>query len=635
MKQVKQLLNGTNMKQAIVAVFLMLGVLFQAWFLLSQARQDLDLIAAAIGQHGLWRSAMFSQGRRFAQYVRFLNENIPPDGRVVLPSWSTGRREIGRTPFMQFFLAPRQVINCPDPRCIQKLSKPNTYILILGKFTENEATVGSQNILMFDDQWGLALPEGARPARQDAMPAFKNLAGILSATAWPCLWLALLAASGYFWVDYLIGNCDPLIKLPLGYGLGLSAISTLISLVSLLGAPLSASLVLAATGVLLAAALAARYASYRRRSDFPPTEKPHSIDIWQILFLLLGAIAGLVSVGEGYHATDEILLWGAKGYGIASQASIYAAPAWGTSTLAYPLHLPILIACFRLLFGETLPASKLAFPIYSVALSFVLYHTFIRTGFRRALAGPATLLVVTAPILFRHATLAYANLALGFYLFGAVTLLGESLRPSNARRSDGMALLGGLFLAAAAWTRPEGLALAWSGIAVTLGAAYYFQREQLSGRRLALLVSPLLVYSLFWWWIKTRIYAGVFPRSGLAAKALSQIASGNLHLREAAFIGNFALRSFLTFETWGFLGIALLTVTVFALARIRKWKTAPLALCVGLLYWGIIAGIYFATSYDTFYDISWWVHTGLDRISIPAVLLLWSGGLIFKLENNA
>jgi hypothetical protein len=38
-------------------------------------------------------------------------------------------------------------------------------------------------------------------------------------------------------------------------------------------------------------------------------------------------------------------------------------------------------------------------------------------------------------------------------------------------------------------------------------------------------------------------------------------------------------------------------------------------------------GVYYLTSYDTAHDISWWVDTGLDRMMLPGLLLLWIGGI--------
>ncbi|GAG12673.1 unnamed protein product, partial [marine sediment metagenome] len=118
----------------LVTLLLAVGVLFQAGYLLRNASLDLERIARSIGQTALWRGAKFNQGQRFANYVQFLHQNVPEDGRVVLPPAGVGPRALGFTPFMQFFLAPREVINCSDFDCLRDLSREDTYILVVGEF---------------------------------------------------------------------------------------------------------------------------------------------------------------------------------------------------------------------------------------------------------------------------------------------------------------------------------------------------------------------------------------------------------------------------------------------------------------------------------------------------------------------
>ena len=62
-----------------------------------------------------------------------------------------------------------------------------------------------------------------------------------------------------------------------------------------------------------------------------------------------------------------------KGYGIAAARSLDTVAKWGTNTLPYPLHVPVLIASFRMLFGEVLPAAKMLFSAYYLALVVLIY----------------------------------------------------------------------------------------------------------------------------------------------------------------------------------------------------------------------------------------------------------------------
>ena len=152
-----------KLKTLFLSVFLVAGILFQGWDLLDAAIQDLIQVRNAIGQSGLWRSANFAQGQRFANYIRFLHENIPEDGRVVLPPEGIGPKSISTTPYMQFFLAPRQVINCTEPDCLENLSTENTYILAVRNFPGQALSSTGGEVHMFDDQWGVVLPKDAQP----------------------------------------------------------------------------------------------------------------------------------------------------------------------------------------------------------------------------------------------------------------------------------------------------------------------------------------------------------------------------------------------------------------------------------------------------------------------------------------
>ena len=148
-------------RYTVVTILLSLGVLFQAGYLLRNASNDLERIARSIGQTALWRGAKFNQGQRFANYVQFLHQNVPEDGRVVLPPAEVGSRALGFTPFMQFFLAPREVINCSDFGCLRDLSREDTYILVVGEFPGDGYF--PQDQLMFDESWGVILSKNHTP----------------------------------------------------------------------------------------------------------------------------------------------------------------------------------------------------------------------------------------------------------------------------------------------------------------------------------------------------------------------------------------------------------------------------------------------------------------------------------------
>ncbi len=82
----KSRLTSDHTIKTIAILLLAAGVLLQALSLVSPLRSDLLVVWKTVGQPGLWRSANFSGGLNFANYIRFLVEAIPADARVVLPA---------------------------------------------------------------------------------------------------------------------------------------------------------------------------------------------------------------------------------------------------------------------------------------------------------------------------------------------------------------------------------------------------------------------------------------------------------------------------------------------------------------------------------------------------------------------
>ena len=607
-------------------LFLLAGVLIQAAIVLAIWLPELVGVRRAFGMPAGWRGANFSQGGRFADYVLFLNAGIPEEGRVVLPPVGFGPKSLGATPIMQFFLSPRRVINCTASDCIQNLSIENTYVLVVGAFPGEGAAGQFAEQRMFDDKWGVLRPVGAPigMSEEARLPAFERMVDILKAALPPLLWLAVLALSGTLLVNWLAPGLPGLMQLSLGYGLGLSTLTVGLGLAWLAGAPLGKLSVYSATALLILAAAA----FYRRRNPGIPDHsgKFRHIIPWVLIFLFVAGVAAFLAVGLGYSVSDEIVLWGAKGYGIAASGSLAHVQDWGTNTVRYPLHIPILIAAFKSLFGETLPASKLAFSGYYLALLLFTFSNLIWKGVRPSRAGLATALLGTIPLAFRHATLAYANLPLAYTLLCGVVLVSEALHKNGDLHPWRLYSLSGLMLCASAWARPEGLALALVGTLVLVGVNVLRRVRPAATWHIAALLLPIAVYGAFWIALLAAAYTRPAGRSDLLGNALAAISRGQLHLGEMVYILRRMVGDLFEPRIWGVLGMALLVAAILYLRRNRPHQPQASSLTLsGLVFIGVIIGMYYLTSYDTAHDISWWVGTGLGRMMLPAVFLLWIG----------
>ncbi len=602
----------------VLALLIMVGILYQAsattWRSVEPARQ----VWRAIGKSGFWRGVNFSAGQEFANYLEFLDQALPKDAQVILPPDGVGPPAISRTPYMQFFLAPRQVANCtsqvtspssntsalPGEDCAINASKAGAYVLVVQN-DHYPATLATnpEQLHLYNQNLGVYFPAGAQFAQAPAS-GNSSLLQIAASLFWPGAWLFVLSGAGLMIVTFLAPDWRLAGRAALGYGLGIGGLALLLYAALLLGFGFSRALLF---GLTLLWACAGALAYFALRKTQPANkgqswEKVHSGEdaqagegahpaqsrwswsalIYILLFAGLAGLAAVLSIGMGFHWGDEVILWGVKGYGIASLGLSPGVSEWGTRTTSYPLNLPLLIAAFRVAFGDGLPESKILFPLFyfcQLLLVFDFLRDLIPDWRGVHLAGWLTLAYAATPLIFTHASLAYANLPLTFYLSAAVIAAGRAINsigsgatpPSLWRKG---LLLSGVFFALAAWTRPEGLAL--SALAA-LCCAWFLLRQVGKGQRLTAvlaLAGPLAGYALLWGSTSGLVYqqggwSDVKMRAGLA-----QILSGNLNLESSLFVLRSFLAGFVDVKTWGIVGLSLVALIVLTLFLFQRLNTA-------------------------------------------------------------
>jgi len=618
--------NSTCMKKLfiLITVIMVIATLFQIANLSGEYGSNLISIRHNLGKSGMWRGANFNQSQKVADYIEFLSRNIPESARVVIPSFG-GDSKIFVNPYMQFFLAPREVINCNNLECLQEISRENTYIIIVGNLSPGFYQYGSY--IMFDENWGLLPPDNFSADKIPELASFNTFRAIIRALVAPLLWLTVLTLTGTLFSMALLPGRERLLHIALGYGLGLGLFSIGITVSSLLGFNINTRVIIVLTGTLLALALSTFYLSKNKfestktslKSDIPKGK----IDFWPILFLVLGCISIILAVGKGYHRIDAIQIWGAKGYGIASDGSLGSITDWGTNTLPYPLHIPVLVAAFRVLFGDVLPSSKLIFGGYYLAIMMVGYFTLLAMGVKRWLSVLAVMLLFTTPIIFRHSTIGYANLAQTFYLLSGVVVF---LPVFVGRLSLGNLFLSGLCLACAAWTRPEGLMMSFCGVGLLLIFAHLDKHIHLNWRKALSFLAPLVIYLLFWQVLKQQIYEDPLSKTSLTSDALAILAQGEFHIKEVFFIFAFLMQELQSFDVWGVLGIVLFIMCIIVVIfRKSVSRNATVMIAIGGMFLLMIIGMYYLTSFDSVHDLNWWVSSGLNRMIFPGIIVLWLG----------
>jgi hypothetical protein len=109
------------------------------------------------------RGITLAFGEEFAGFIQFVDSNVPPDARLVLPRPSKSP-VFGNVGLMQFMLFPRELINCPsgqpeaEESCILGLGGLHTYILAVEGFPPREAAEANKVLLRYDDERGVYVP---------------------------------------------------------------------------------------------------------------------------------------------------------------------------------------------------------------------------------------------------------------------------------------------------------------------------------------------------------------------------------------------------------------------------------------------------------------------------------------------
>ncbi|MCW5875503.1 MAG: glycosyltransferase family 39 protein [Anaerolineales bacterium] len=580
----------------------------------------IEEIHRAIGQHGLWRSANFAFGQRMANFYGFLNARIPHDTTVAIPVLTRTPEPLRRISYVEFFLQPRLIEYCETTpeRCLERLGDQNYAVLI----TDLEALLNKENwgerLQAFDKNWAVLLPEAAA-AGQPWSP-YTSFAEIFVTSLPAVLFLLALILPGTLLAGQMLPTERLFLHLALGIGSGIGWFTLGTYTALLLGAEASHILFAGLVGLYWLFTGAMSFFLWKRRGLKFSTSRPSNETFLQVLLLLPVGLSFIVSIGNGFTTTDELVLWGAKGYGIQVAGLSEGVTGRGTLTTWYPLNVPLMISTFLALFGERLPESKLIFPLFllgsiGLAYSFLLKHTTPR------LSVLATLLLSTTPVVFAMSTLAHGNLPFTFYLVGGALMLHYAQLPTT-RPNHSYWFWGMLFLVFAAWTRPEGLHLAW---AVALAALFFYHRDlRKQKEKLIALLGAIGLYTIFWAVTSPLAYYRSGFTDGAFSTAFRRILAGEIHFWEAGFILQSMVTRFMQPEDWGSMGWIVLLCVILAAITKSKLKSRDM-LGFGLVvvlsvYAGFWANTY--TPYEVF-DISGWMNTAFMRLVLPGLVLIW------------
>ena len=144
-----------------ITLFLVIAVTVQFITLLNFAAKWGSQIINSKGVSSIEKSAVNAWDQSFAEYVLFLRVTIPSNAKVVLPPNFSGA-PIDHVGFMQYFLFPREIINCgPDEvdECTLRVSGPDTYILRARDFPPPTLAELSKIYVPFNEEYGVYVPQ--------------------------------------------------------------------------------------------------------------------------------------------------------------------------------------------------------------------------------------------------------------------------------------------------------------------------------------------------------------------------------------------------------------------------------------------------------------------------------------------
>lgn len=629
--------SNKNLKRVAVIIFVA-GTIFHAVYLAPLVVSNFVQGWKTISQPAYWRSANNNKNQRFANYIKFLKQNIPEDGKVVLPPKGMGPDVVGHLPYMQYFLGPRELINCTEIKCLADLIESDRYILMLDSkiFIGQGLIEDRSRLVMFDSDWGLVIPPNTIPIEKMETSTISSILDIISYLVLPLTWLAILIGAGFLVAQRLIYQWGLISKLAVGFGLSLGVISLLLYIPMVFGMGLTTTLIVLVTSTwsLFSYSLF-KYWKPTERRPITITDLKNQIDIWLVTFVLLGVIVAVLSILKSYVSTDGIVLWGAKAYGIVYHDLSTGVTDWGTYTTKYPLNLILMISSFKVVFGEFLPASKLLFPGIYLGLLIISYD-FLRQHIDKNIAGLSTLFLGTVPIIFTHSLLGMMNLPLGYYLATATMIVFSSYSEREKAVNQYSILLGGIFFALAAWTRPEGTITSLISILVLIAIGNVWWRRNQRIELIIFLTLPYTIFSIVWYLTSKLIYIKPSGTEKFISVAFEQVFRGKMYIGALQEIILYSANSVVKFRVWGVFG---LVCTALLLYQIIRWKKSMPSLAltlIGVLTLILVLMIMYSGAYGPIAtcDVSCLLRTGLDRYSIPGAILVWLGGVLSLFSNN-
>ena len=577
------------------------------------------------------RSAILITDRERARFIRFLDAYLPEDAAIVLPPKTVA---FSSQSIMQNFLFPRAIIVCcgdDQERCQKCLSDPDHYILAVNSFPLPEDQPGKYFVSYpeaTNSLRGVYIPEEmiGKLSMPDLLAYGKTQPISVRALLIDLLIVGLLFILGTMFVSlaFKIPTWSDLFELSIPLGMGILSWGLFLS--SYFGI----SLTLKSVALLFFGFFSLSLVVYRYRygiyPKIPVLARVKFKTGWQVsdsAFVLLAmvtimafVITAILAIGRGYSTGDDIINWSFKGYAMVDSGTIWAGNRWGGHVLAYPMNIILSIGIFRLADGDVIPGSKLLYILLTFSLLFGCNRFLTRNGVNRIWAISGVLALLMMPLFLFHATTGFANLPFTVYLILGVLYSMEGLKELN----NPQILLGGVLLAIAAWTRPEGLFFGVVFLGVIYLLAAFVMKRKFETRLILLSLLPMLIIPGSWMFLMGR--AGMEnDQIGHAVKAmLANGMSGHFNLEAVGVLAQYAFR---TFNSVYFSLLLFAMAAIGISAPLTRWYQDRFRLSLALLdllAFLLPATMFFVASFDEANFVVF-LDQSFDRAYLPALTL--------------
>lgn len=502
------------------------------------------------------RSAILISDRERAQFVRWLDAFLPEDAAIVLPPEMV---LFSSQSIMQNFLYPRAILACcgsDDELCQKCLNDPDHYILSVNSFPSREEQPGK--VLVFYPQAtnslrGVYVPEGisAQLSMPESLKYGKTTPISIHALLIDILVIGLLFLLGGLFVEVIfkIPNWGDLSEYSIPLSMGI--LSWGIFIFSYFGVPITLLMVflLYSSSLVLSVTIYKNmYGIFPRLPNHPIAGSPRRWNFSDGVFLLLIlfsimviCVVAFIAIGRGYSTGDDIINWSFKGYAMVDSGTIWAGNRWGGHALAYPMNLPLSIGVFRLADGDAIPGSKFLYLLLTFSLLFGCYRFLIRNNVNKILAIMSMLALLLMPLFLFHATIGFANLPFTVYLVLGILHSLEGLWSSSKTE----VLIGGILLALAAWTRPEGLFIGTVFLGFIYLSAVFIMKKKLTFQHVFLSFIPMVIIPGSWMFLLGRMAMGD-DQIGNALKTIAgEMVAGKVHFGALVVLARYAMDTFI------------------------------------------------------------------------------------------